>query len=79
MKSTDIARWLAEGCSDEKFAEIMVLFYKMNKLNDSSDLTRDDMINADTSKICGHIKTILDEIIPLRSETDTQAWWKKNE
>ena len=82
MGLTDLAIWLTNvdctGASDEEFAEFIILTYKMWKTNDpKTTITKDDMLNADTSAIASKLKEILDEIISS-DEVDTYCWWKQN-
>lgn len=76
----EIATWLAnvegEGASDEEFAETLILAQKMRQTqNRDTFLTADDMNNADTADISGHIKDCLDEIL-FSEEMDSSCWWK---
>ena len=79
----EIATWLAnvegEGASDEEFAETLILAQKMRQTqNKDTVLTADDMNNADTADISGHIKDCLDEIL-FSEEMDSSCWWKAKE
>ena len=77
----DFALWLAnptsEGATDEEFAETIVLAHKIWKTGDpEADLTKKDMVKANTEEIAANIKEILDEII-FSKEIDPSCWWKK--
>lgn len=61
-------------CTDEEFAEIFVLFWKI--YNGNMDyITEDDVINFDAKEFCDWLEVTLDEIIKL----DDSCWWKRND
>lgn len=83
MDMQEIASWLAnptgEGASDEEFAETIILAYKIWKTgNPKANITKDDMLNADTKTITSNIKQQLDEII-FSEEMDPSCWWKQED
>ena len=80
MDERKIATWLANidsnGASDEEFAETIVLSYMIWKTgNRNYQLTAEDMKNADTAELTGHIKMCLDEIL-FSEDADPSCWWK---
>ena len=76
----DVAEYLSQGCTDEEFAELFVLFYLMNKESKPKDvrITKEVMKSTSTDAIAAHIKAILNEII-FSEEIDPDAWWKQKE
>lgn len=87
----DAAQWLGGGSVPElsaaekdgldvRFAETLVLMYKMQNNWDNREnetLNSTDMQNADPDAITGFIRGCLDEII-YSEEIDASAWWKQN-
>lgn len=83
MNVREVATWLANvdsnGCTDEEFAGVFVLMYKMWKNNDpEAKVTKDDMWEFDESEFSDWIHETLWEIIESE-ETNQSAWWKKED
>jgi hypothetical protein len=83
MDVREVATWLANvdsnGCTDEEFAEVFVLMYKMWRSKDSNtDLEKEDMLNFDEFEFCDWLRSCLGEIIDS-DEIDQSAWWKKED
>jgi len=83
ISTRDAAEFLAnvnsDGASDEKFAETVLLAYKMWKEGKSDvSLTKRDFLECDPEKISTTLKDILSEII-FSEDIDESAWWKVKE
>lgn len=81
MNVSEIAAWLANvdsnGCTDEEFAEVFVLMYKMWKqTNADTTLETEDMLNFNAKEFGDWIGNCLNEII-YSEEVDQSAWWKQ--
>ena len=81
MDVREVAAWLANvdsnGCTDEEFAELFVLMYKMWKNSDpEAKLTKDDMWEFNEFEFCDWLRFSLGEIIS-NDEIDQSAWWKQ--
>lgn len=77
MSAYDIAEWLYEHATDEEFAETFVLLDIMKHGKIENGLSKTQMLKANTKRISEELKSSLDEILPINSECDTDAWWKK--
>jgi hypothetical protein len=84
MDIREVAAWLANvdgsnECTDDEFAELFVLLYKMWKNNDpEAKVTKDDMLNFDEFEFADWLRSCLGEIINS-DEVDQSAWWKKED
>lgn len=83
MSVREIAAWLANvdsnGCTDEEFAEVFVLMYKMWRSEDpNTDLEKEDMLNFNEFEFTDWLKSCLGEIIDS-DEIDQSAWWKQED
>lgn len=83
MSVKEIAAWLANvdsnGCTDEEFAEVFVLMYKMWHSGDpNADLEKEDMLNFNEFEFTDWLRSCLGEIIDS-DEVDQSAWWKKED
>ena len=82
MDIRELATWLVNadgnGASDEEFAETVILMHKIWKTgNPNVEITKEDMLEANTATIASHLKEWLDEII-FSTEMDPSCWWKDN-
>lgn len=77
MSAYDVAEWLYEDATDAEFAETFVLLDIMKHGKIENGLSKEQMLNANTKRITEELKSGLDEILPINSECDTDAWWKK--
>lgn len=77
MSAYDVAEWLYEHATDEEFAETFVLLDIMKHGKIENGLSKTQMLKANTKRISEELKSSLDEILPINSECDTDAWWKK--
>lgn len=83
MSVREIAVWLANvdntGSTDEEFAELFVLMYKIWKNNDpEAKITKDDMREFNEFEFCNWLRFSLGEIISSDT-TDQSAWWKQED
>lgn len=83
MSVREIAAWLANvdsnGCTDEEFAEVFVLMYKMWHSEDpNTDLEKEDMLNFNEFEFTDWLRSCLGEIINS-DEVDQSAWWKQED
>lgn len=83
MSVREIAAWLANvdsnGCTDEEFAEVFVLMYKMWRSTDpNADLEKEDMLNFNEFEFTDWLRSCLGEIIDS-DEVDQSAWWKQED
>lgn len=77
FKPKEVAEWLAQGASDEEFAETMVqffLYYNKNKPF-NENLTVRDMTNTDADMVGNKIAQMLREIL-CDGDMCQSAWWK---
>ena len=75
----EAAEWLVNDANDEEYAEALVLTYigwKHGLLKTTSELTKEDMLTADTQAIADMVKETLDEIL-FSKDIDSCAWWKE--
>ena len=75
----EVAEWLVNDASDEEYAEALVLTYirwKHGVPKTTSELTKEDMLAADTQAIADMVKEALDEIL-FSEDIDPCAWWKE--
>lgn len=77
LSSYDVAEWLHTKCNDEEFVETFVLLDIMRHGDIKKGLSKNDILNANIERITNDIKFSLEEIIPVDSEIDESAWWKK--
>lgn len=83
MSVKEIAAWLANvdsnGCTDEEFAEVFVLMFKMWRSEDpNTDLEKEDMLNFNEFEFTDWLRSCLGEIIDS-DEVDQSAWWKQED
>ncbi|MBR1508152.1 MAG: hypothetical protein IJ619_09145 [Eubacterium sp.] len=75
MTPEEVGKWLADGASDEEFAEALVWYEQYRKNGSAAHCIAADMNNCDVEGMMDNLRNTMNEIL-FSEDICSNAWWK---